>query len=201
MVEQVTSKYSIETYLNLLEESVVKLEYNNGSIVSMAGGTINHGILGNNINTHINNVLISSGNKCLSLNNDIKVFIETANSFVFPDGMVVCGEMEHPTHDANAITNPVLVIEVLSDSTANYDRGEKFRKYCSLPSFKEYVLIDQHQPIIDILYRAKKTTWEMNTIIGLDKSIYLKSIDAEIKMEDIYRNTIDLKDPPFMLDF
>ncbi len=194
-------EYSIIDYLDIEQQSDVKMEYDNGAIVAMSGGTLNHGIIGNNINTEINNALKSKDGKCISINGDVKIFIDRANAFVYPDGMVVCGEIETFSEDADAIINPMLVIEVLSKSTESYDRGGKFHKYCSLESFCEYVLIDQYKPVVDLLYRAEKGVWKMTTTIGLHKFIYLNSIGVSIKMEDIYRNTVRLGNPQFRLDF
>ena len=201
MGEKRLEAYSILTYLKLDNQSDHKIEYDNGVITAMSGGTLNHGIIGNNINSEINNQLKKSKQKCISINGDVKIHIEKANSFVYPDGMVVCGEIITAEQDAHSIINPILVIEVLSKSTESYDRGGKFHKYCSLSSFSEYVLIDQYKPVIDTLYRSEKGAWKMITTIGLDKSIYLNSIDLTIKMEDIYRNAQRLKNPQFRLDF
>ena len=130
--------------------------------MAMSGGTINHGIIGNNINTELNNSIKAQGSDCLTINGDVRIFIESTDSFVYPDGMVICGPIETSEKDQNSVANPVLIIEVLSKSTESYDRGDKFHKYCSLPSFKEYVLIDQYKPVIDVLYRADSTYWKMD---------------------------------------
>jgi Uma2 family endonuclease len=130
---------------------------------------------------------------------DVRIFIEQAASFVYPDGMVICGPIETAADDKNSVVNPLLVVEVLSKSTESYDRGDKFHKYCSLPSFREYVLIDQYKPVIDVLYREDAAYWKMSTTIGLDKSIYLNTLGSEIPLSDIYRDTRDLAPPPFRL--
>ena len=201
MQEKSLSNHSISEYLEIDNQLDTKNEYNNGLIVALAGGTLNHGIIGNNINSEINSFLKEKGLKCTSINGDVKVYIEKANSYVYPDGMVICGAIETSEADENSVINPVLIIEVLSKSTESYDRGNKFHKYCSLSSFCEYVLIDQYKPVVDTLYRADKTYWKMVTTIGLDKSIYLNAIQAHIKMEDIYRNVSKLDNPQFTLDF
>lgn len=200
MAEKSLENYSIADYLVIDNQSDTKNEYFNGVIIGMAGGTLNHGIIGNNINTAINNGLRANEKKCTAINGDVKIYIEKANSIVYPDGMVICGAIKTAELDQNSVTNPILIVEVLSQSTERNDRGSKFHKYCSLPSFREYVLIDQYQPVIDILYRSEEKYWKMVTIIGLDKSIYLNSIHLEIKMADIYRNTIKLNNPQFSLD-
>ncbi len=192
-------QHSIAAYFDLLEQSDERLEYHNGEVVMMAGGTRNHSSIGNNINGEIRAAL-KGRSDCRPFNNDLKVYIEKTNSFVFPDGMVVCGETKLYKNSESVITNPKLVIEVLSKSTQGYDRGDKFHKYCSLDSFCEYILIDQYQPVIDTLFRAEKGLWQMRTTIGLEQSIYLHSIDATIELEDIYRNTVGLAEPQFRLD-
>lgn len=199
MAEEKTKLHSIEEYLLLEENAQVKNEYEAGNIKAMSGGTINHGIIGNNINTAVNNSILHNQLNCISINGDVRIWIESADSFVYPDGMAVCGKIETFKDDKNSIINPILIIEVLSKSTESYDRGDKFHKYCSLPSFKEYVLIDQNKPVIDVLYKEDSSYWKMTTSIGLDNSIILNSINAEIKLSDIYRNTQDLNPPQFKM--
>lgn len=201
MQEKTSSKYTIDEYLVFENESHAKHEYENGSILAQAGGSLNHGIIGNNINSEINSSLKTINSKCVSINGDVKVYIEKASSFVYPNGMVICGEIETSDKDEHSVTNPILIIEVLSKSTESYDRGGKFHKYCSLGSFCEYILIDQYKPVIDTLFRVDNKYWKMVTTIGLNKSIYLHSIDTHIKMKDIYRNVKNLDNPQFNLDF
>lgn len=168
--------------------------------MAMSGGTLNHGVIDNNINTELNNSLKKKGSNCIAVNGDVRIWIEKADSFVYPDGMIICGKIETYENDKNAVINPVLIVEVLSKSTGSYDRGDKFHKYCSLPSFKEYVLIDQNKPVIDVLFKEDSSYWKMATTIGLDKSIILNSINCEIQLSDIYQNTQGLNAPPFKLE-
>lgn len=199
MAEKQIDTYSILAYLELEYQSDTRNEYENGRIYAMSGGTINHGIIGNNINTGLNNSLRSKELDCVAINGDVRIWIEQAESFVYPDGMVVCGAIESYEKDKHSIINPILVVEVLSKSTESYDRGDKFHKYCSLASFKEYVLIDQNKPVIDVLYKEASSYWKMVTTIGLEKSIYLNTLDCEIKLSDIYRKTQGLHTPQFKL--
>lgn len=200
MAEKKLVNITKEKYLALEDQSDIKNEFDHGKIVAMSGGTLNHGIIGNNINTELSNSIKASGLGCVPINGDVRIFIENADSFVYPDGMVICEEIETFEKDANSVINPILIVEVLSKSTESYDRGDKFHKYCSLPSFKEYVLIDQYKPVIDILFREDSKYWKMVTTIGLEKSIYLNTLNCTIKMSDIYRNTQNLATPQFKLD-
>ncbi len=180
---------SIAEYLAFEEKSEVKYEYENGHVFAMAGGTPNHGAIAANMSGALKNALKAKGKRCRVWGSDLKVHIEKYNSFVYPDGMVVCGELEMKGKDA--IQNPLLIVEVLSESTAAYDRGKKFRKYISLPSLVEYILIDEKPPLVHAYSRkieedTKRKDWSMRFALGLEESIYLSSIDCEIPLADIY---------------
>ncbi|WP_367392953.1 Uma2 family endonuclease [Lewinella sp. LCG006] len=200
MAEKKLETFTIQEYLEMEENSVEKSEYDHGQIVGMSGGSIDHAIIGSNINASLNTAVQKKKLACITLNSEARVYIDAANSFVYPDGMIVCGEVEISEEDPHAVTNPILIVEVLSKSTERYDRGDKFHKYCSLPSFQEYVLIDSKKPVVDVLYREGQASWKMVTTIGLDKEIYLHTLDTVIPMEAIYRNTLQLGPPVFGRD-
>ena len=180
---------SVEEYLVFEAEAKEKHEYEDGQIFAMAGGTPEHGAIAINVNSAIKNELKTKGKRCRVWGSDLKVHIEKYSSFVYPDGMVICGELEMKGKDA--VKNPLLIVEVLSDSTAPYDRGKKFKKYISLPSFVEYVLIEQNQPVVHVYYRnveskTGRKDWTMRFAYGLEDKVYLESIDCEITLADIY---------------
>lgn len=195
MTEQQVKHYSISEYLTLEEQSEERHEYEAGRIRAMSGGTINHAILGNNINTALNINLKDAG--CIALTGDARIWIDSAASFVYPDATIVCGEIETAEQDEHSIINPTLIVEVLSEYTEAYDRGDKLHKYALLPSLKEYILIDQSKPVVDTFYREAPSYWRVRPVIGLNKSITLSSIGCSIKMEDIYRNVRELEEPAF----
>ena len=195
MAEQQTEYYSIEDYLALEAQAEERHEYEAGRIHAMSGGSIHHSLIGTNITNSLYNKL--EGSSCLVLNGDARLWIDHAHSFVYPDAMVICGKIQAAEEDPNAVVNPVLIVEVLSKSTVGYDRGDKFHKYCSLPSFQEYVLIDQDKPVVDVLFREEPGYWKMTTAIGLDKSISLASLGFDIPLSAIYRNVQDLGEPIF----
>lgn len=205
MVEQKLKekKYSIEEYLKLEEKAEFKSEYDNGwirPVQAMGGGSLNHGIIGANILIELGNKIQVNQLQCTLTNSEVKVFIEKADCFVYPDAQVFCGPPVYHPHDKNAITNPMLIVEVLSKSTANYDRSKKFVKYRSLDSFKEYVLINQYEPIVDVLFRETNNSWKMHTYIGLEKTIELNSLEIKIEMKDLYKGVQDLQDPSLSLN-
>ncbi len=193
MEEQNIEFYSKEEYLVLEEQAEYKSEYEHGKIKAMSGGTINHSLIGGNIVYLLNKSVAEKNKDCYVFNSEARIFIQNADSYVYPDAMLTCNEIKNHVTAQHAVTNPILVVEVLSDSTEQYDRGAKLQKYRSLSSFREYVLIDQYQPLVDVLFRENSYSWNMISTIGLDKSIYLNTLDCYIPMKDIYRNVKGLK--------
>ena len=121
------------------------------------------------------------------------MYIDAANRFLYPDVSVTCGSIERSEKDAKAIANPVLLIEVLSDSTENQDRGDKFALYSKLPSLQEYVLVQQHRPAVQIHYRATNIDlWQITWVEGLDATIRLQSVEAELPIKELYLKTENL---------
>ncbi|MDX2284767.1 MAG: Uma2 family endonuclease, partial [Bacteroidia bacterium] len=139
---------SIADYLTLERQAEVRHEYHRGELFAMAGGTRNHGALGANIVTELN--LLSRLRGCSTFSGDVRIRIDAENRFLYPEASVVCGPAESSIFDPDSITNPVLIAEVLSESTEAYDRGEKFRLYRQLPALREYLLIDQHRPLVQV---------------------------------------------------
>lgn len=130
--------------------------------------------------------LEQKGGKCKVFNSDLKVRSEEYNAFLYPDAFVICGEEQYYNDRKDIVTNPILIIEVLSESSAWYDQPEKFRKYRSIPSFKEYILIDQEQASIEGFYRETKDYWRIQSVRGLEDRLYLHSIDCTLALTDIY---------------
>ncbi len=178
---------TVEEYIRMEQETNTKHEYHDGEVFALAGGTINHGLLCGNAYAEIRNKLSKNDNKCIPFTSEVKIYIEKRNSYLYPDCMVICGDIEKSKEESNAVTNPVLIVEVLSRSTAEYDRGDKFYFYRQLSSFKEYVLIEQDRYVVDVHYKSKNSDlWRITRYEGLDKKIKLQSINIEITMEELY---------------
>ena len=191
--------YTLEEYLDLERKSETKYEYHDGRIVAMAGGRPEHSQIAQNTSAALS---IALGEKdCIIYGSDLKVKIEKSNRIVFPDLMVICNGLEMYKNTVDIITNPSLIIEVLSPSTERYDRTGKFKLYRQLPSFKEYVLISTDVPTVEIFYRERADYWHIETAIGLDSEIHLKSINCTIQLKDIYRKVKGLKDPQAFMNF
>ncbi len=186
-------KLSVSEYITLEKESDSRYEYHDGSIFALAGGTMNHGLLCGNIYSEIRNGLKANGSNCKPLSSEVKLYIKSHNSYVYPDTMVVCGEVEKAEEDKNAATNPELVVEILSKSTAEYDRGEKFHMYRQIQSLKEYVLIEQDKAVVEVFYKKPKTDlWKITRYEGLNSVINLRSLSLEIRMSELYFDIEDL---------
>ncbi|MEM8524828.1 MAG: Uma2 family endonuclease [Bacteroidota bacterium] len=188
--------YSFEEYLALEEIATEKHEYHNGEIIEMAGGTGDHSNIANRTATALNNAIDEAEKNCIVFNSDLKVRIEKHNKAIYPDLSVVCGDIEYFNESETVLSNPILLIEVLSKSSKDYDKGGKFELYRSIPSFQEYMIIYQTIPKVQTWYKESEELWRLGNAEGLDQSITLHSIGCTIKLADIYKGARNLKDIP-----
>lgn len=147
-------QYTFEEYLAFERQSETRHEFHDGRIVAMADGRPKHSQIAVNMNTALNVALRDKD--CIGYDSDLKVRVAKANRGLYTDGMVVCGELEMYQNKVDVITNPSLIIEVLSPSTERYDRTGRFKLYRQLPSYKEYVLIATDFPTIETFYRHQE---------------------------------------------
>ncbi len=179
--------HTLSEYLAIEQNSQIKHEYHNGKVFAMAGGTYNHAVLCGNSYNELRNGLAKKGSQCKTFNSELKLAISNKNSYVYPDAMVICDSVAHDENDLNAVTNPVLVIEVLSKSTAEYDRNDKFHLYRQIPSLREYVLIEQDRAVVEVFFKPEGSDlWKISRYIGLDTSMLFESIALSIKMRELY---------------
>lgn len=178
--------YTIEEYLELEEHSQEKHEYYNGKIITMPGGTPNHNEIAVNVMTALRIAVKTAQKKYRVYNSDMKIQIPEENLFVYPDAVVVCENPILYKHYKSVITNPLLIVVVLSNSTEKYDRGTKFGYYQTLPSFQEYVLLSQTKPRASVYHRKGANTWEIDNIT--EGVLNLKSIGCQISLADIYED-------------
>lgn len=157
----------------------------------MAGGTANHSIIGNNIRRRLSEKLDDTDR--VVFDSDMALEMEEGNRYVYPDGMVVCGDREYANESQAQIKNPILIVEVLSKGTKTYDRTDKFRYYRSVPSLKEYVIIYSDKPIVETFYRESDGLWRIGSASNLEDSIYLYSLKTEIPMVQIFAKAEGLK--------
>ena len=179
-------KYSIEEYLEMEANSLGKLEYHEGEIFAMAGETLNHSLLSNNVGGSLRQALKTKAKPCRTYNSDAKIAVSD-EKFVYSDTFVVCGKTETFPEMPHAVKNPILIVEVLSDSTALYDRQGKFQAYQKITSFKEYILVSQNEILVETYYKPENAIfWQYRSYTKIEDIIELKSVDVEISLNDIY---------------
>lgn len=186
MGEPAISRYTYEAYLALEAESEMKYEYHDGFIIAMAGGTPEHGQIAGNFIRFSGNALSAIGKSCIVYTSDVKVHLESSNRSFYPDASIVCGLPQKSSKDPHALTNPILVLEVISESTKGFDLGAKFTHYRQIPTLREYVIIRQDQALVDTYYLTDSGMWDIKTYSDLKEAVHLKSIDCQISMADIY---------------
>jgi Uma2 family endonuclease len=176
--------FTPEEYLLLEENAEYKSEYRDGEIIAMTGGTTNHNKIAGNFYKKF--PLTIDGQDYEIFINDVRLWIERPKMYTYPDVMVVRGEPIYQGSAQTVITNPSLIVEVLSKSTQNYDRTDKFDYYCCIPEFKEYILIDQYKYSVKQFAKNSDNEWTLITYQGEDAVLKLKSVDFEISFKDIY---------------
>lgn len=177
-------EHTPEEYLALEEQSEYRNEYENGEIVAMAGGSLDHAQITFNIAKTIDKKI---SEKCRTLPTEIKVQVENYRKFYYPDVLVICGEPKFYQKRNDTITNPLLVVEVLSDSTEAKDRGEKMLAYRTLESLQEYVLVSQDKPTVEQYIKNVEGNWIHKATIGIKSVVKFESIGIELLLEEIYQ--------------
>ena len=181
--------YTFEEYLQIEADTGRKHEYHRGQVYAMSGGTIEHGVIGGNVFALLRAELRRQKKDCKARNSEVKVYIATADRYVYPDAMAVCGEVQQSDQASNAIVNPTMIVEVLSKSTADYDRGDKFYLYRQLPSLQEYVLIEQEKAVAETFSKQTDSDlWRISRVEGLDVSLAFRSLGVALSMADIYED-------------
>jgi Uma2 family endonuclease len=176
--------YTPEEYLALEEAAEFKSEYHNGEIVPMTGGSINHNSIIINLCAFFK--LALRGKNCKVFTSDLRLWIPRYQRYTYPDVMVIQGNPALYNNRTDTITNPVLIVEVLSKSTQNYDHTDKFRYYRSIPEFQEYVLINQYEHQIEQYSKTGEAQWLLREFETGDAKITFSSVDLEIAIADVY---------------
>ncbi|MCE2415848.1 Uma2 family endonuclease [Candidatus Poribacteria bacterium] len=165
-------------------KATTKHEYLNGQIVAMSGASFAHNFLTVNIATHLNIQLMNG--ECRVAASDMRVKVPQTDSYFYPDVVVVCGEPRAEDDTFDTLLNPTLIVEVLSPSTAGYDKGEKFEHYQQIVSLKDYILISQDEVRVEH-YCRQESEWLQTEFQGLEDVLSLLSIGCELRLSDIYR--------------
>ena len=175
-------------YIAFEEKAETKHEYRNGEIVAMAGGVPEHGRLAMSVGLAFGKQL--EGRRCATFSSDTRIRVLATGLATYPDLSVVCGKLEVDPEDKNGVTNPVVLVEVLSPSTEAYDRGRKFRDYKQIPSLKEYVLVSSEERLIEVFRRQEDGSWSYHDTAerGIAE---LTSIGCKLDLDAVYRNPLE----------
>ena len=178
------NKFTIEEYLEFENASDEKHEYYQGEVFAMSGAKISHNIIAVNMLSGLKQML--KGKPCRPFNSDQRIYIPANTLFTYPDISVVCGEIETKEDDEWNILNPVVIVEILSTSTKNYDRGDKFKLYRDIVTLKEYILVDSKSIAIEAFRINNTGHWELEEYKSITDSLLIKALDISIPLGEIY---------------
>ncbi len=171
-------------YLAMEVVAEYKSEYYSGEIFAMSGGTADHSSVAVNLTAALSQLLAAK--PCRVFNSDMRLHIERSGLFTYPDVMVVCGKIEFILKRQDVLTNPVLIVEVLSESTRDYDRGAKFNFYKEIPALREYVMVDSECARVECYRRAAGDQWLFQMHDDLNAVARLESVECELPLRQIY---------------
>ncbi|TYQ30868.1 Uma2 family endonuclease [Pseudanabaena sp. UWO310] len=186
-------RMTLEEYRAIAETSEERYEYRNGEMITISGATETHSTISVNLLSYLGFLLRDTDFQLY--NSALRVWISDYNCGTYTDLMVVNGEPVFNQDRTDEILNPLLIVEVLSPSTEGYDRGDKFRKYRSIPSFCEYLLVSQSEPYVEQYYQLDRQNnnqnnrdrWQLEICDRLEQAIHLQSLNLELPMSEIYR--------------
>lgn len=176
--------YTPEEYLGLEEVAEYKSEYHDGQIIPMTGGTTNHNEIAGNFYSHFK--FAFRGQNYRIYMGDVRLWIPRYRRYTYPDVMVIEGAPVYECSATTTVTNPLLIVEVLSKSTTNYDQGEKFRYYRSIPEFREYILIDQYSFHVEQFSKNLEGKWVLTEYELQDSVLTLDSIEFQFSLSELY---------------
>jgi Uma2 family endonuclease len=174
-----------EQYLAREETAEYKSEYLDGEIIPMTGGSTNHNRITGNVYIALNLALPEQEYDIFI--GDVRLWIPKVRLYTYLDVMVIFGEPEYRNNRTDTITNPQVIVEVLSKSTKNYDRGDKFTFYKTLPSFREYILIDQTKIKVEQYSKTENKRWLYNEYDEEDTALVFNSFQLEVPLSGIYK--------------
>lgn len=169
------------------QAAVIKHEFLRGEVFAMTGGTPQHSALAARITALLTREL--TGRPCRVFNSDLRVRIEATDLATYPDVSVVCDRLETATDDELAIVNPSLLVEVLSDSTEAYDRGQKAAHYRRIPALRAYLLVSQHEPRLELQVRRDDGTWLLHEAEAGQQQL-IEPLGVTLAVDEVYEDPL-----------
>ncbi len=176
---------SPEAYLAFERAADRRHEYIDGEIVAMSGGTARHAILINEFARALGNAL--DARPCIVSSSELRLQVAPKDAYFYPDIMVTCGPMQFAGDHKDMITNPIVIVEVLSEYTERWDRSGKFAQYRRVESLREYVLVSQNELLIEWFTRRENGDWIYRDATGPEAICHLESLDLKLSLAAIYR--------------
>lgn len=177
-------QYTIDEYLAIDKQSQSKNEYVDGEILAMTGGTTNHNLIAGNFYIYLR--VNMRGKKTAIFINDVRLWIARYQVYTYPDVMVIQNTPVYEGDSKTTVINPVLIVEVLSKSTKNYDQGDKFDFYRSIPDLQEYIMIDQYKYFVKQFTKNSQNQWVLTDHESIDDILQLSSINLSVPLQNIY---------------
>ena len=172
-------------YLALERQAEFRSEYYRGEMFAMAGATYEHSVVKDNLARELGNQL--KDGPCQVLTSDMRVKVDRTGLYTYPDIVVLCGEPQFEDNVFDILLNPRAIVEVLSGSSEQYDRGKKFAHFRQIPSLQEYVLVAQDQPLLERYVRQPDGSWLMTAFDNMQQTFEFASLLARIPLSEIYR--------------
>ena len=185
------AKVSIEEYLAMEAVAETKHILWHGevfSVVAMAGGTFDHNTLSGNVVGLL--YAAFRGTQCRVMTSDQKVWVPSQEGFVYPDATVVCGRVEPYAGSRDVLANPLLIVEVLFEGTENFDRGEKFEGYRSIPSLRHYLMVSSRRVLVEHYARTENDAWLLRTYTS-GETVVVQGPDASLAVDELYRMALN----------
>ncbi len=173
-----------EQYLEIERKAEYKSEYFSGQMFAMAGASRAHNVITGNVVGELHALL--RGKPCETYPSDMKVLVSATGLYTYPDVTVACGEPQFLDRQGDVLLNPLVIVEVLSDTTEAYDRGAKFALYQRIESLQEYVLVSQGQARVERYVRQENGQWLYSRIDGLESELHLDALDCHLPLAEVY---------------
>ena len=188
------SPVSVEEYLQLERTALDKSEYFRGEIYAMPYNGACHSLVSANVIGELGTQIKGRSGRVYS--SDLRIEVPATGLCTYCDVMVICGPVTLSPHADDMVTNPAVIVEVFSESTEAYDRGNKFANYRALGSLREYVLVSQNEPLVDVFFRLPDGKWQITFARGMDASVPVQSMGIILLLAEIYRGVEFPEQPP-----
>lgn len=184
MMPEPQRKWTPEDYLVYDRETEEKFEFFDGEIFAMSGATRKHNLVNGNVYAALRPQVLRRG--CEIYTNDMRVRIPETGLYTYPDLVVVCGDPEFEDETEDTLLNPVLIVEVLSPSTEDYDHGKKFAHYRTMPSLQVYLMVAQSEVHVELYERQPDNRWVLSETRKIDEILDLPSVGSTLALGDVY---------------